>query len=86
MIIMRMIHLKNLKQFQKLAKRTGQIKPLTNEELTKRLEKLEKEVHSLEMMIMDTRARLLQKLNSNERLPYSSEKRSFYEPDYKTKR
>lgn len=73
---MRMIRLKNLKQFQKLAKRTGQIKPLTNEQLTKRLEKLEKKVHSLEMMIMDTRAKLLQKAFSGERLPGSLEERS----------
>ncbi len=56
---MRPVRLKSMKEFRKLAKRSGQIKPLTNEELTKKLEKLEKKVHSLEMMIMDTRAKFI---------------------------
>lgn len=66
-IKMKPVRLKNMKEFRKLAIRSGQIKPLTNEELTKRLEKLEKKVHALEMMIMDTRAGVLSKNVASDR-------------------
>ncbi len=56
---MRPAHLRNMKEFWELAKRSGQIKPLTNEQLTKKLDKLEKKVHSLEMMLMRTRVLVL---------------------------